>query len=85
VLIPFAAATDDHQRKNARVLVDAGAALMVEEHELGGPALAEAVGSLLASPERLSGMAAAMRRMARPGAAEAIVDRVFALAGRTAA
>jgi len=85
VLIPFAAATDDHQRRNARVLVDAGAALMVQEHELGGSALAEAVGSLLAAPERLAGMATAMRRMARPGAAAAIVDRVLALAGRTAA
>jgi UDP-N-acetylglucosamine--N-acetylmuramyl-(pentapeptide) pyrophosphoryl-undecaprenol N-acetylglucosamine transferase len=85
ILVPLPSATDDHQRKNARVLVDAGGALMVQEHELGGPALADAVGSLLASPERLAGMAAAMRRMARPGAAEAIVDRVLALAGRTAA
>jgi UDP-N-acetylglucosamine--N-acetylmuramyl-(pentapeptide) pyrophosphoryl-undecaprenol N-acetylglucosamine transferase len=81
VLIPFAAATDDHQRKNARLHVDAGAALMVEERELGGAALSTAIGSLLDDPERLDRMAQAMRGLARPAAAEQIVDRVLALAG----
>jgi UDP-N-acetylglucosamine--N-acetylmuramyl-(pentapeptide) pyrophosphoryl-undecaprenol N-acetylglucosamine transferase len=81
VLIPFAAATDDHQRRNARVLVDSGAALMVEERDLGGSALGDVVGSLLANPTKLASMAEAMHGFARPKAAEAIVDRVLALAG----
>ncbi len=34
VLVPFAAAADDHQRKNADVLVAAGAAVLVTEAEL---------------------------------------------------
>ena len=34
VLVPFGAATDDHQRRNARALVDAGAAVVVDERDL---------------------------------------------------
>jgi len=80
VLIPFAAATDDHQRRNARVLVEAGAAVMVEERELGGTTLAETVGALIGDPARLARMADAMRTFAKPNAAAEIVDKVLALA-----
>ncbi len=34
LLIPFAAATDEHQRRNAEAMVAAGAAVMLEEKEL---------------------------------------------------
>lgn len=81
VLIPFAAATDDHQRRNARVLVDAGAAVMVEERGLSGARLAEVVGGLVADRARLDQMARAMATFARPDAAERIVDRIVDLAG----
>src|SRR5260370_37279159 len=37
LLIPFAAAADDHQRSNAEVMVEAGAAVMLEERQLGQP------------------------------------------------
>ena len=84
VLIPFAAATDDHQRRNAQVLVDAGAAVMVEERELGGSALAETVAALVGDQVRLEGMARAMRTFARPRAAEEIVEKVLTLARRSA-
>jgi UDP-N-acetylglucosamine--N-acetylmuramyl-(pentapeptide) pyrophosphoryl-undecaprenol N-acetylglucosamine transferase len=81
VLVPFAAATDDHQRKNAEVLVNAGAAAMVLERELTGPALASVVAERLADGSRLARMSAAMRTLARPDAAARIVDRVMELAG----
>jgi UDP-N-acetylglucosamine--N-acetylmuramyl-(pentapeptide) pyrophosphoryl-undecaprenol N-acetylglucosamine transferase len=81
VLVPFAAATDDHQRKNAEVLVNAGAAAMVLESELSGPVLAKAVGDRLADRGGLARMSAAMRTLARPDAAARIVDRVMELAG----
>src|SRR4029079_4168446 len=41
VLVPFAAAADDHQRKNADVLSAAGAAVMIDEKALSGARLAE--------------------------------------------
>jgi UDP-N-acetylglucosamine--N-acetylmuramyl-(pentapeptide) pyrophosphoryl-undecaprenol N-acetylglucosamine transferase len=80
VLIPFPAATDDHQRKNARVLASAGAAEMVEERELPGGRLSDAIGRLLSDRDRLASMSAAMRQFAKPDAAVRIVDRLLELA-----
>jgi UDP-N-acetylglucosamine--N-acetylmuramyl-(pentapeptide) pyrophosphoryl-undecaprenol N-acetylglucosamine transferase len=80
VLIPFPAATDDHQRKNARVLVDAGAAGMIEQAALTGAGLAAEVGGLLGDPARLESMGRAVRAFARPDAASRIVDRTLELA-----
>jgi UDP-N-acetylglucosamine--N-acetylmuramyl-(pentapeptide) pyrophosphoryl-undecaprenol N-acetylglucosamine transferase len=79
VLIPFPGATDDHQRKNARVLVEAGAAEMVDQSQLSGPRLADVVKRLLAEPARLDAMGRAMRTLARPDAAARIVDRAMEL------
>jgi UDP-N-acetylglucosamine--N-acetylmuramyl-(pentapeptide) pyrophosphoryl-undecaprenol N-acetylglucosamine transferase len=81
VLVPFPAATDDHQRKNAEVLVRGGAAALVNQADLTGDRLAAEVGALLADRSRLAAMRTAMRGFAQPGAAERIVDRVLALAG----
>ncbi len=81
ILIPFPAATDDHQRKNAEVLVKGGAAVMIEERDLTGPRLADEVNRLLDDGGRRDAMSRAMRTFARPNAAALIVDRVMALAG----
>jgi len=80
VLVPFGAATDDHQRRNAAVLDRAGAALVIDERELTGERLVAEVGALLDDPSRLAGMGRAMRGFARPDAAARIVDRLEALA-----
>jgi UDP-N-acetylglucosamine--N-acetylmuramyl-(pentapeptide) pyrophosphoryl-undecaprenol N-acetylglucosamine transferase len=74
VLVPFAAAADDHQRKNAAAMQSAGAARMVEEKDLGGPALAAALTDVLADPARLEAMEAAARGLARPDAAARVAD-----------
>jgi UDP-N-acetylglucosamine--N-acetylmuramyl-(pentapeptide) pyrophosphoryl-undecaprenol N-acetylglucosamine transferase len=81
LLVPFPAATDDHQRKNAQVLVTAGAAAMLEESALTPARLAGEVAALLADAGRLREMGAAMRGFATPQAAARIVDRLLALAG----
>ncbi|HYN09521.1 MAG TPA: undecaprenyldiphospho-muramoylpentapeptide beta-N-acetylglucosaminyltransferase [Vicinamibacterales bacterium] len=81
VLVPFPAATDDHQRKNARVVADAGAATVIDETELSGSKLAGVAEGLLQDPERRAGMSQAMRKLARPDAAARIVDRLLELAG----
>ena len=80
VLVPFPGATDDHQRKNARVLVDAGAADVIDQAALTGRQLAAVVGTLLGDPARLAAMSRAMRAFARPDAASRIVDRALELA-----
>jgi UDP-N-acetylglucosamine--N-acetylmuramyl-(pentapeptide) pyrophosphoryl-undecaprenol N-acetylglucosamine transferase len=80
VLIPFPAATDDHQRHNAQVLVDAGAAVMVEERHLDAARLADVLVTLLADPERLASMRRAVAAFARPDAATRIVQQIRELA-----
>jgi UDP-N-acetylglucosamine--N-acetylmuramyl-(pentapeptide) pyrophosphoryl-undecaprenol N-acetylglucosamine transferase len=81
LLVPFAAAADEHQKRNAEVMVDAGAAVMLQEDDLEIPGkLLEALVGLLASPERLAAMGAAARALAHPDAAERIAVRLQALA-----
>ena len=81
VLIPFPAATDDHQRRNAQVFSDAGAAVVVDERDLTPERLAGVTRELLADRGRREAMATAMRGLAKPDAARRIVDRVLELAG----
>ena len=74
VLIPFALAADDHQRSNAVALESAGAARMVEEKNLTGDSLAEAITSILGDAGRLIAMEDAARAVARPDAAARVAD-----------
>jgi UDP-N-acetylglucosamine--N-acetylmuramyl-(pentapeptide) pyrophosphoryl-undecaprenol N-acetylglucosamine transferase len=80
VLVPFPAATDDHQRKNAEALVKQGAARMVEQRELVGDRLASEILGLVSNADARRGMQEAAGRMARPDAARVIVDKVLELA-----
>jgi UDP-N-acetylglucosamine--N-acetylmuramyl-(pentapeptide) pyrophosphoryl-undecaprenol N-acetylglucosamine transferase len=84
LLIPFAAAADDHQRSNAKVMVQAGAAVMLEERQLAVPdqastLLLQTLSSLLADPVKLRSMAAQARTLAHPEAAAGIADRLCGL------
>jgi UDP-N-acetylglucosamine--N-acetylmuramyl-(pentapeptide) pyrophosphoryl-undecaprenol N-acetylglucosamine transferase len=81
LLGPFAAAADEHQRRNAEAMVDAGAAVMLQESDLdvAGKLLASLT-ELLTSPERLAAMSAAARTQAHPDAAERIANRLATLA-----
>ncbi len=72
VLVPFAKAADDHQRRNAQAMAAKGAAVMVEEKDLAslGPVLTD----LLADPVRLAAAGRAALAMARPDAAARVAD-----------
>lgn len=81
LLVPFASAADEHQKRNAEAMVDAGAAIMLQESDLDIPGkLFSALSELLTSGERLAAMAAAARTQAHPGAAERIASRLASLA-----
>ncbi len=81
LLVPFAAAADEHQRRNAEVMANAGAAAMLLETDLDIPGkLLDTLANLLNAPERLRSMAEAARAQSHPGAAERIADRLAALA-----
>lgn len=80
LLVPFAAAADNHQRRNAEEMQKAGAAVLLNELDLDLPGkLLATLTGLLSSPERLAVMSAAARTQARPGADERIADRLAAL------
>ena len=80
VLIPFPAATDDHQKRNAQVLVEAGAAVMIEERDLDPDRLAGAINALLSDRAALDAMGDRATRLARPDAAARIVAELRELA-----
>jgi len=80
ILVPFPYAIYDHQRGNAQVLQERGAAEMILDQELAGPILAEKIRGYLADRDRLERMAVAARALGRPGAAARIVDECYGLA-----
>ncbi len=80
LLVPFPQAADDHQRKNAEVLVQGGAAAMLLEQDMTAAALLESLKGLLGNPGKLQQMAAAARTYAHPGAAAKIAGMVAQLA-----
>jgi UDP-N-acetylglucosamine--N-acetylmuramyl-(pentapeptide) pyrophosphoryl-undecaprenol N-acetylglucosamine transferase len=79
LLVPLPTAADDHQRKNADVLVAGGAADLIEQKDLTGERLAERITRLVTDRARMRAMSDAARRFARPDAARAIVDRALEL------
>jgi UDP-N-acetylglucosamine--N-acetylmuramyl-(pentapeptide) pyrophosphoryl-undecaprenol N-acetylglucosamine transferase len=81
LLVPFAAAADNHQLRNAEEMVKAGAAILLDETDLDAPGkLLSALTGLLTKPERLAKMSAAARTQAHPDAAERIAGRLAELA-----
>lgn len=83
ILVPFPFATADHQTHNARVLVEAGGAILYQDQQLATVSLlAQAVG-LLDDVNQLETMGRASRSLGRPDAADRIATRVISLAERT--
>lgn len=74
VLIPFAAAADDHQTANAEGLTAVGAADVFTEDEFNPGALAALLERRLADPHGLAVRAAAARAAAKPEAAKTLAD-----------
>ena len=80
ILIPYAAASGDHQSANARSLADAGAAMVLPESILDPDTLARDILAILTDPERASGMAEAARELGRPDAAARLYEIVTEIA-----
>jgi UDP-N-acetylglucosamine--N-acetylmuramyl-(pentapeptide) pyrophosphoryl-undecaprenol N-acetylglucosamine transferase len=72
IFIPFEAAVESHQLRNAEAMARAGAARLLREEELAPERLAGEIFSLLDDPAALARMEREARALARPGAARAI-------------
>lgn len=79
IFIPFPRAADDHQRRNAEAIADAGAGILLPESELTPGRLAETVVQLLSDPTRLRDMAAKARKLGHPDAAAQVAEMVAQL------
>lgn len=78
VLVPLPGAPGDHQTANARVLVGAGAAVLLSDERCDASALASVLEELIADPGRLATMAKAARALGRPEAAAEVAALVEA-------
>lgn len=73
-LVPLPIAIDDHQRKNAQHLVNAGAAIVIEQSDLSAERLAQQWGCWLRDPKALAAMSNAAKQEARTEASDRIVQ-----------
>ena len=76
LLVPFPAATNQHQLANARALERAGAARVILQAELTPQRLTGEIHELLSEPLRLIRMERAAKNLARPDAAATIASLV---------
>jgi UDP-N-acetylglucosamine--N-acetylmuramyl-(pentapeptide) pyrophosphoryl-undecaprenol N-acetylglucosamine transferase len=74
IFIPFGAATDAHQTRNAEAMQNAGAARLLPQTELTPERLTKEIFTLLDQPGKITEMEEQARRLARPRAVEDIVD-----------
>lgn len=75
ILVPSPNVTGDHQTKNARALVERDAALLVRDEQAGEILVDEAL-HILFDDKRCQQLAGEIRNLAKPHAAEAIVDEI---------
>ena len=72
VLVPSPNVTANHQEKNARVLADQGAAILLREQDCGEHTLYDTVELLMQERDRRDAMVRALNAMAVPNAGEKI-------------
>jgi len=82
LFVPFPGAADHHQLRNAELLEQENAALLIPEHALTKERFVLEVSDLLDAPARLAAMSAKARRMAHPDAAAHIARMALTAAKR---
>jgi UDP-N-acetylglucosamine--N-acetylmuramyl-(pentapeptide) pyrophosphoryl-undecaprenol N-acetylglucosamine transferase len=82
ILVPFAAATEDHQTANARGMVQAGAAILIPESKFTSAALAAQITSVLTNDAAALQMAQAALSCGKPDATQRLVTLVEALGAK---
>ncbi|MFT5135318.1 MAG: UDP-N-acetylglucosamine--N-acetylmuramyl-(pentapeptide) pyrophosphoryl-undecaprenol N-acetylglucosamine transferase [Arenicella sp.] len=73
LLIPFPFSAGAHQDKNAQVLVDVGAAKVLDNAELGAPIMVHTLAALLSDKTELQSMGQAAQQLHKPDALASVV------------
>jgi UDP-N-acetylglucosamine--N-acetylmuramyl-(pentapeptide) pyrophosphoryl-undecaprenol N-acetylglucosamine transferase len=81
ILIPSPNVTNNHQYYNAKVLADAGAAVIMDEQDLSPLSLADEIMRLSSNKERLNQMADAAGQVSMTGATDVIYSHIVARVG----
>jgi UDP-N-acetylglucosamine--N-acetylmuramyl-(pentapeptide) pyrophosphoryl-undecaprenol N-acetylglucosamine transferase len=76
IFIPFGAATDSHQLRNAQEMMSAGAGRLITENELTAERLTTEIFSLIDQPRQIEKQSSAARALARPNATRDIVNLI---------
>ncbi len=76
IFVPFGAATDSHQLRNAQEMKRAGAGRLIPEPELTAERLTNEIFSLLDQPQEIERQSSAARGLARPHAARDIANLI---------
>lgn len=74
IFIPFRLAANNHQELNARHVANAGGGEVILEQDVNGAVLAGRLNHYASNPKALQNMAERTRALARPNAADVIVD-----------
>ena len=82
ILVPYPFAANDHQTRNAQLLRDAGAALVIPDAELTGEILKAAIEHLDRNRDTLGRMASASKENASPRADDKIARAVLTMISR---
>lgn len=81
ILVPSPNVSEDHQTKNAKALVDKGAAILVADRDASSKLVDEAL-SLIFDSQRATKLMENIAALARPNATSAIVDEIEKLISR---
>jgi UDP-N-acetylglucosamine--N-acetylmuramyl-(pentapeptide) pyrophosphoryl-undecaprenol N-acetylglucosamine transferase len=76
-LVPYPAATDNHQFHNARVLTESGAARLQEQHALTPASLLRSLRELMDNPDERKSMQTALSHWHHPEAADQIAEAML--------
>lgn len=74
ILVPFPYAVDDHQTRNAEFLVEAGAALLMQESTTDAALLSGTLGELMGDRDKLLKMAESARAVSVPDSANRVAS-----------
>jgi len=77
ILVPYPFASDNHQMENARVFEKAGAARIINRRDSDNSELIAVIRELMDHPEELERMSKASRSLAKPDAAEKIIEAIL--------
>ncbi len=81
ILIPYPAAADDHQLKNAEVLANEQAAKLIEQKNLNPQVLIQAIEELKQNKDQLKLYSSRIKKFYKPQSADGLAKKIYEMIG----